>query len=287
MIKSFACFVLLFIAVSIGAQEMNDDLNKVKSTFLDGKYEGALELSNKVLSSKESLDSVNISMAYSYAGLSYENLNKPAEAIENYKQAIVYNVPRLDIYDQLINLTKNVDDSENYEWALMAKMKSFPDFKTEISQSLAQHYLRIKNYDALLKEADGLIAIYPEETKFLYYKGVAYQNLDDEKSAYEMYAKILKIEPDHVGANMGAGIYLYKQGSEMFKKEKAKYEAKKAPTRVDYTNYLKSQDQAKAVYQEALKYLLVAYNDGKTNLKPAISNIYTRLGEKEKAEQYK
>nr|WP_319397370.1 tetratricopeptide repeat protein [uncultured Carboxylicivirga sp.] len=288
MIRLILSFIVLFIGINLMAQEMSEDLNKVKSTFLDGKYEEALEKSKQVINAPDGRDSIDISMAYSYAGLSCENLNKPTEAIENYKQAINYNVPRLDIYDQLISITRSIDDDQNYEWALKAKMKSFPDFKTEISQSLAQHYLRSKNYEALLGESEELLKEYPDNTKFLYYKGVAYQNMDNEDKAYEVYSQIIKLEPDNVGANMGAGIYLYKKGSVMFKKEKAKYEAKKAPSRVDYTNYLKSLDEAKSVYSEALKCLLVAYNDGgKTNLKGAIANIYTRLGDKDKAEQYK
>ncbi|MBS2099620.1 tetratricopeptide repeat protein [Carboxylicivirga linearis] len=287
MIRSIVSSLFLVLCLGVGAQEMSDELNAIKSTFLDEKYDEVIEMSSKVLSA-EGKDSVDMAMAYSYAGLSYENLNKPAKAIENYKGAISYNVPRLDIYDQLINLTKSVDDSENYEWALHAKMKAFPDFKTEISQSLASHYSRTKQYEALLKEAAALNEIYPEDTKYLYYQGMAYQKLKDEDKAYEVFSKILEIEPEHIGANMGAGIYLYKKGSIMFKKEKAKYESKKSPSRVDYTNYLNSLDKAKGVYSEALKYLLVAYNDGgKTSLKPAISNIYTRLGEKEKAEQFK
>jgi len=287
MIRSIVSSLFLVLCLGVGAQGMSDELNAIKSAFLDQKYDEVLEMSSKVLST-EGKDSVDMAMAYSYAGLSYESLNKSAKAIENYKNAIIYNVPRLDIYDQLINLTKSVDDSENYEWALHVKMKAFPDFKTEISQNLASHYSRTKQYEALLKEAAALNEIYPENTKYLYYQGMAYQKLKDEEKAYEVFSQILKLEPDHIGANMGAGIYLYKKGSVMFKKEKAKYEAKKSPSRVDYTNYLNSLDKAKGVYSEALKYLLVAYSDGgKTNLKSAISNIYTRLGEKEKAEQYK
>lgn len=288
MIRSVFCFILLFIGLNVIAQELSEDLNKIKSSFTEAKYEEALEQSNQIIHSPEGRDSVDMALAYSYAGFSCENLNKSTEAIENYKQAINYNVPRLDVYELLINLTQNTGDNENYVWALKAKMKSFPDFKYETSQSLAQHYLRTKNYEGLLTVTEELLAQYPDNTKFLYYKGLAYQNLDKEDKAYEVYENILKLEPENIGANMGAGVYLYKKGSMMFKTEKAKYDAKKSPTRVDYTNYVKSLDEAKAVYSDALKYLLVAYNDGgKTNLKGAIANIYTRLGEPEKAEQYK
>jgi len=288
MKRAVVFLIVLVNVLYLSAQDIEKKMSDLKTGFLNAQYDKVLQDSRAIIEGSKA-DSTQMSLVFSYAGLSSEKLGKNEEAIKYYKSAILNKVPRLDIYDQLIYLSSSIGNHQSYEWALKEKLKAFPDFKFEITETLAQHYLKTKQYGSLLEEAHTLTIFNPEDTRYLYYQAIAYKNLDKEEDEAISYNKILKLDSTHVGANIGMGVLLYTKGSTMFKKEKAKYESIKAPTRIDYTNYTKSLDKAKQVYREALPYLLSAYNNGgnKSSLKGVISNIYTRIGDKESAEKYK
>ncbi len=287
MKRLFFTFLLLsgFVMVSF-AQDLGPELTKVKRLIMDKNFEGALTESKSLIEA-EGTDSLNLSMAYSYAGIASQELGKSAEAISFYRNALLYKVPRLDIYDMMINLTSSVNDNEGYEFALLEKLAAFPEFEPEVQQRLASHYLKTKKYDSLLKTSTRLTELNAGDYTGFYYKAVAYQKLKKIKEAQVEFKKVLELDPDHLNSNLGLGMILYKTASATYNAKKKKYEALKSPSRLDYDNYRKSLESSKAVYSEALKYILKAYElKPKDNLKPVIANIYTRLGDKDKAAQY-
>ena len=287
--KSFLLSVglLIVMCVSIQAQDFDSKMNSANTALMNGNYEVALTESKNLIAGGEG-DSLQQAMVYSYAGLASEGLGKTADAIKYYKKAIQLQVPRLDIYDKMISLTKQAKNNADYEFALLEKRKAFPDFQTSIVQSLAYLYVNTKQYDKLLAATNELTVWFPTNATFFNFQGIAYQNLGQVDQAVVSYKKALELDPAHAGANMGLGMILYKKGSKIFDKEKKAYESISKPSRVDYTNYRKSLEEAKSVYREALPYLLKAYqNKSYSSLKGVIFNIYTRLEEKEKAMQYK
>ncbi len=278
---------VFFVLNGLQAQENDDDLKGIKTMFLDGKYDGAINESKAIIDSEVS-DSIKLSLAYSYAGLSSQKLNKNADAISYLKNAISYRVPRLDIYEIFIGLASQENDDENYEFGLLQQLMVFPDFKPEIKQKLASHYLKTDQYNQLLTTCDELIEMFPENVKFQYYKGLAFVKLKKISDAEEAFKKALNIDKDHLGANINLGMILYKKASSSYKNQKDKYEAIKNPDRIDYDKYRKSLDISKGLYSESLPYLLKAYELSKKNsLKGALFNVYTRLEERDKAALYK
>ncbi len=278
---------VFFVLNGLQAQENDDELKDIKSMFLDGKYDEAINESKAIIDSEVS-DSIKLSLAYSYAGLSSQKLNKNADAISYLKSAITYRVPRLDIYEILIGLASQENDDENYEFGLQQQLMAFPDFKPEIKQKLASHYLKTDQYNQLLTTCDELVEMFPEDVKFQYYKGLAFVKLKKISDAEEAFKKALEIDGNHLGANINLGMILYKKASSSYKSQKDKYEAIKNPDRIDYDKYRKSLDISKGLYRQSLPYLLKAYELSKKNsLKGALFNIYTRLEERDKAALYK
>jgi tetratricopeptide (TPR) repeat protein len=181
-----------------------------------------------------------------------------------------------------------MNKNDEYEWALKEKQKAFPDFKTPINQSLANLYLKTKQYENLLEVTSELTEAFPENPAYYNYEGVACQNLGKTDQAKAAFKKVLELDPDHTFANMSLGMIYYKEGSEKFDKLREDYEKKNNPNWDEYIKYHNSLDEPEALYRKALPYLLKAYKD-KTyaQLKDVLAVIYTRLGEKEKAAQYK
>ncbi len=280
--------LLLLAAFAVQAQDYDKKLDEINNAILENKLDVALEECKTIIAATDA-DSSQIAIANSFAAIACEQQNRIPEAIAYYKTALEMHVPRLDMYDRMIMVTKNAGDDENYEFALLEKRKAFPDFAEGVTQSLAYHYSKTKQYEKLIEASDEMLVYYPNEEKYLNYKAKSYNKLKQSDSALVYYKKVLDINPENPSANMAAGMELYKKGSDMFKRSKAKYEAIKTPSRVDYTNYKKSLDQGKAVYAEALPYLLKAYqsDDKYSSLKPVLHAIYTRLDNKVEAEKYK
>ncbi len=281
--------VLCFLMIRTLGQAQNIDsrLDDLKITIMNGKYEDGL-LECKDLIESNVRDSAQLALIYAYAGLSSEALGNKVDALHYYEQAVLLKAPQLDIYEKLISLSKKEKNDSVYEFALLEKSRAFPDFDEPITKSLAYHYANTRQYEKLLPTANKLLNWYPDEIRYLYFKGVALQNLNQIEEAKDCYHKILESEPDHPGVNMGLGMILYNDGSEIFAFRKKEYESKVNPNRVDYSIYTKGIEEGKIIYRKALPYLLKAYESGSyPGLKQVLFNTYARLGQKEKAEAYR
>ncbi len=285
--------LLLLVSVSfiyfcsLEAQEPDSLMDSAYGAFINGQYEQALEQYLNILSTG-SVDSVNRSLAYGYAGLCSEELGEKKDALGFYKEAILLRVPRLLIYDKMINLAKQEKDHSAYEFALVQKRMEFPDFEVPVVQSLAYHYFNTKQYDKLLSTTILLTEWFPGEARFYYFDAIAKQNLDDPEGARTSFLAVLDLDPDHSGANLGIGMILYNEASDLFTKAIEEYEAKTNPDRIDYYNYMKKIEKPQAIYRQALPYLLKAYEDkAYSGLKAIIYNSYMRLEDMDNANKYK
>ncbi|MBW6534165.1 MAG: hypothetical protein K0B11_04110 [Mariniphaga sp.] len=281
-----ACSILL-IWSAIKAQDIDSQLTEIKFLMMDGNYEEGLKSCKSIIESNAG-DSAQLAFVYSYAGISSEALGNTEDAINYYRKAVELEVPQLDIYDKLISLSKKEKNDSVYEFALLEKLKAFPDFDDPLTKSLANHYANTSQYEKLLNTVNKLLEMYPDEIGYLFFKGVALQNLDQIEEAKVYYNKVLVADPNHSGANMGIGMMLYNDGTEIFAFRKEEYESKTNPDRVDYSIYTKGIEEGKAIYRKALPYLLKAYESGSyPGLKQVLFNTYIRLEQKEKAMPYR
>lgn len=272
---------------TVNAQDVNEKIDNIKSTLINGNYAEGLKQCEEVLKSGIS-DTMQLAMVYGYAGLSSEALKHKTEAIYYYKKAVALQMPQLDVYDKLINLSKKEKNDSVYEYALLEKLKVFPEYSDEVKKSLAYLYINTKQYENLLDITNELLTLHPKEVNYLYFKGVALQNLNKPEEAKVFYTETLNLDPEHSGANMSLGLILYNNGSEIFLKKKKEYESIAKPDRVDYHNYDVGIEKGRVLYRQALPHLIKAYESGSyPDLKPIIFNAYIRLEQKEKAEPYR
>ena len=286
--KILLSLIVLFLAyTTIQAQDFDDKLTDAKMAMMDGNFESGLNICKELIASGNA-DSAQLAEAYASAGMASEALKDLPAALNYYSKAVELEVPQLSIYDKLISLSKSEKNDSIYEFALLEKLNAFPDYDEDITKSLANFYANSKQYDKLLTTTNKLLEWYPEETKYLFFKAVSFQNLDQVEEAKEYYNKVLKIDPDHPGANMTLGIMLFNEGSEIFAQRKKEYEAIAKPDRVDYAEYNRGIEKGKIIFHEALPYLLKAYESGSyPSLKRVLFNTYVLLEEKEKAEPYR
>lgn len=286
--KIFITATLLFFAwLAVEAQDVDSKINDIKTAMIEGNYEAGLKECELLLKSGIT-DTTQLAMVYGYAGLSSEALKHKTEAIRYYKKAVELQMPQLDVYDKLIILAKKEKNDSIYEFALLEKLKAFPEYSDEIKKSLAYQYLNTKQYEKLLVVTEELLNLSSNDVNFLYFKGVALQSLGQVEESKVFYTEVLKINPEHSGANMSLGLIIYNEGSEIFLKRKKEYEAIAKPDRVNYWEYEKGIEKGKTLYRQALPHLLKAYETGSyPDLKPIIFNTYVRLEQKDKAEKYR
>ncbi len=278
---------LFIMWASVQAQDVDSRIDDIKSVLINGDYELGLNKCKSLIESNL-CDSTQLAVLYGYAGLSSEVLKLKTEAINYYKKAVELQMPQLDVYDKLINLSKKEKNDSVYEYALLEKSKAFPEYNKEITQSLAYHYINTQQYEKLLNSANDLVGWFPSNADFLYFKGVALQNLGQIEEAEKCYKEVIKLNPNHPDANLSLGMILYNNGSEIFALRKKKYEAIAKPDRVDYLNYNKGIEEGKKIYNQALPYLLKAYESGSyPDLKQILFNTYTRLEQLEKRDAYR
>jgi tetratricopeptide (TPR) repeat protein len=279
--------LLFFFNLTVPAQDVASLMSSAENSFIESDYEKALKGFMEIISMNDT-DSVTRSLAYAYAGLCSEELGENENALSYYKEALLYKIPRLDIYDKMISLSKKVNNDTLYEFALQKKLKAFPDFEAQIVQSLAYHYYNTKQYEELLEATGKLTEWYPDNPRFHFFHAIAAQNSGDLEAARTSFQTALELDPDHPGANMGMGMLLYNQATELFTKAIKEYESIKNPDRVDYAVYNRNIKEPQAIYREAIPYLLKAYEDKSySGLRGAIYNSYMRLEEMENAEKYK
>jgi tetratricopeptide (TPR) repeat protein len=279
--------LLFFVWAALNAQDVDTKIDNIKSTLINSDYEAGLKECEALLQTGIS-DTMKLAMVYGYAGLSSEALKHKTEAIYYYKKAVALQMPQLDVYDKLINLSKKEKNDSIYEYALLEKLKVFPEYSDEVKKSLAYLYLNTKQYEKLLNVSGELIVMFPDDANYKYFKGLALQNLNRTEEAKLLYLEVIKINPDHAGANMSLGLILYNDGSEIFLKKKKEYESIAKPDRVDYHNYDVGIEKGRVLYRQALPHLQKAYESGSyPDLKPIIFNAYIRLEQKEKAEPYR
>lgn len=279
--------LLILILTSIHAQIIDSKLDDIKSAMINGDYEAGLRECETLLELNIS-DSSQLALVYGYAGLSSEALKHKTKAINYYKKAVELQMPQLDVYDKLINLSKKEKNDSIYEFALLEKSRAFPEYNQDNTKSLAYHYITSQQYEKLLNTTNQLLIWYPDDFNYIYFKGVALQNLNQIEEAKVLYSEVLKSNPDHPGANMSLGLLIYNDGSEIFLFRKKQYEAIAKPNWTDYSVYEKGIDKGKTLYRQALPYLLKAYESGTyPDLKPILFNTYIRLDQKDKAEPYR
>jgi tetratricopeptide (TPR) repeat protein len=112
----------------------------------------------------------------------------------NYAKAIEYYNKALFAIKILVE-DKNLNVGEEYV------IKVIQEVEIPISSNLTLWYLKVADYDNVIKYANKLIEMNPEDAKQLYRRGMAYTQKMEFAKAKEDLVRANKLEPNDKGVN--------------------------------------------------------------------------------------
>eukprot|EP00949_MAST-11_sp_MAST-11-sp1_P001329 g1329.t1 len=137
--------------------------------------------------------------------------NEYDEAIALYRQAVKLNPNLGEAYLNMGNIFRGPEQLWAYEKAVEVSEKN-PRLRADALANVGHYlvegsgndnnYVVIQRAVNLYKEA---IALRPNHDAALYNLGIAYEKQGKRQLAYDTYMKVLKVLPDHYGANLNAG----------------------------------------------------------------------------------
>ncbi|WBL23921.1 tetratricopeptide repeat protein [Zunongwangia sp. HRR-M8] len=151
-------------------------------------------------------------------------------------------------------------------------------------QAEANMYYQMGDKEQYNKLMNELVKKNPNDANLYYNLGVSTAELGDQEQAVEYYKKALEIDPDMNNARMNIAAVILSKEREIIEEMNGLGMSKE-----DNKRYEELSEQRKEIYQEALPYLEAAVkkNPDNTDAIRTAMNIYTQVGNKEKAAEMK
>lgn len=214
-----------------------------------------------------------------------EDLNK---AVMYYNIAIKSNTTEISVYETQLELAKELKDNKTIEEVLIMGREKLEGQYQKFTNKLLYFYYDNKIYDKVLTTAGEILIYDPDNVQIYNVKGSSYLatgNIDEAKKSFQ-YAHSL--DSTNINANIQLGLIYYNQGFAKYDKANTNYGLLKKPSQLDYIYYRKEMEKANVPFKMAIPYLKSA-NRSKpdADLQKALFFIYTRIGQQEKASEYK
>ena len=268
------------------AQDFDAVLNKTNSKFFQENYKDALSEYQQLLESGLG-DTIQQSWLLGYIGVCFEELGQIEEAKDNYIAALKKGTPEPNSYSKLLAIYKSEKDVDGQEFVHLYKRKNLPYEYGKATKSLAFLYLNSKQFKKLIPVCEELLKTNPDNSKYWYFKAVAYQKLKENDKAVVAYKKTLALNPEHLNSNMNLGLILFFRANKKYEKAVKSYDAIKKPTNADYDKCKVKLNVAIVQFKKAESFLQRAYKaKPNANLKKVLYTLYKKVKEYKKAEQY-
>jgi tetratricopeptide (TPR) repeat protein len=278
--------LLVFLSVNVMAQDFDVALNKANSKFFEENYKDALSGYQQLRESSLG-DTIQQSWVSGYIGVCFQELGQIKEAKNNYREALKKGTLESSFYSKLLAIYKSEKDVDGQEFVHLSKRKNLPYEYRKATKSLAFLYLNSKQFEKLLTVCDDLLETSPDNTKYWYFKAVAYQKLKQNDKAVIAYKKTLALDPEHLKSNMNLGLILFFRANKKYEKAVNSYDAIKKPTNADYDKCQIKLNVAIVQFREAEPFLQKAHKaKPNANIKKALYTLYKKVKEYKKAEQY-
>ncbi|NOU59777.1 tetratricopeptide repeat protein [Marinifilum caeruleilacunae] len=284
--KGIFTSLLVLFSLILYAQDFDTELNKANSKFFEKKYKEALHDYQKLVESGIG-DRMQKSWAYGYIGVCQQELGNIEEAKTNYRKAMEMGTPGPSFYSKCLAIYKSEKNIEGQEFVLLAKKVNMPHEYRKAVKSLSYLYMNSKQFEKLLPVCEELIAWYPTNHKYHYFKAVAHQKLKDLESAKTEYRKAIELKPSDASSNMNLGMILFLKANAGYDKAVKSYESLAKPSDDDYQKCKQKLAVYRKKMREAEPMLLIAYKaKPNKNLKNALYNLYKKCNDFETAKQY-
>jgi len=278
-------FILVFLFTGLSVVAQQADLFKSDGIM----YEGQMDYPKAAIAYEKAVEAydnkqITDSLCIFKAGQNFVRCKEYAKALSFLNRSIDINYPDAQVY---ISLSQAYEGLKQYNEAINALengMKIYSDSQLSFLKRLGYLYFKTGKYQQAIDNLNQALALEPEDENLLFLAANSYDKLENYESAIESLEKILSINPNHKKSIYLLGLEYYKQTDAEYKKEKQRYEAMKAPTRVDFHNSTVKLDSISQGYKNALPYLEKAYQSAPTdkNILSCLAICYKRLDMKDK-----
>lgn len=133
-------------------------------------------------------------------------------------------------------------------------------------------------YKRLMKQ---IVALDPNNPELLFNLGVSSAELGETEEALDYYMQTLEIDKDHYAANLNAAVLILAKDEVLVEEMNSL-----GMTKADNVRYGELQEERKELMNEAIPYLeaAVRIDDSDLEIKRTLSNVYSQVGENEKAD---
>ena len=271
---------------SLSAQDVATVQKEAEKLMNAGDYAGATAKFKEAIA-LDTPDSENATL-YTYAGMAAKESGDIAFAKEVLKKAITKGNDSYT-FDMLEDICKADKDYDCQAYMYKVAMEKMPEQKASFAKKLAYTYYNGKNYKELVPVCHQVIALNGADSKMTQFIAVAYQKTNQSDSAMYYFKELLKTDDSNSNANIFMGQYYYQLAKTKADKAKANYESLQKKDRIAWSNF---QKETEAIYQkyypQAATYLEKAYATTKKNsIKSMLYNVYNKLGDTQKALNYK
>ncbi|WP_417887631.1 tetratricopeptide repeat protein [Zunongwangia sp.] len=177
----------------------------------------------------------------------------------------------------------NQGDNEKAISAMEDAKSNNPD-DVGLMQAEANMYYQMGNKEKYNQLMNELVKKSPDDSSIYYNLGVSTAELGDKEKAIEYYKKALELDPDMASASMNIAAII-------LSKERAIIDEMNGlgMSKADNKRYDELTEERKGIYREALPYLekIIEKDSSNADAVRTAMNIYSQLGEKEKAAEMK
>ena len=279
--RKTAVILFLCIACSLQARVLNEKLyRKAETHFNNREWAEALSMFNILLT--ENPKEVDLYVA-SIVAASYQDM---PQSVMHYVELSERNGVSLDsLFVGVDALTMSHRQSEMYENMLLLIKKEQPWLKKLINTYLIRFYRFRNNAPRIVEVSDELLEMFPLDKRLLKLKGDALLGQGESLSAFDCYEQIYRQDSTDQDALIFLGNFLYDRGIERLKKLEMQDDSLAVYDLGHSAAYKKEKKEILDTdLREAAYYLEKAEAQYSTPyLRNALSVIYTRLSENEKA----
>ncbi|HKL08068.1 MAG TPA: hypothetical protein VJ896_04785 [Bacteroidales bacterium] len=283
-LKLLQLFIITLFITSCATTQLMEQGEKA---FEQENYTETLQALEQVIESKESRGRNAKGTVYFKAGISaleLEQIDKARIYLESAEQN-EYASPELyaslaKVYKIIDNLSKEINVLEDYQ-------NKYPDGEKihEISVRLFETYVESENWNLAVDLWPQIEEQAQSDADLLAGYLIVNKNLENYKTCDKLALQIFELDDENIIALEWYAEKFFQEAENLYVSEMKAY--KNNRTTSQYKRLLKALDKVYPAFRKARDYFLKLYRiDPKPEYANYLGNIYTRLGEEQKANYY-
>jgi tetratricopeptide (TPR) repeat protein len=285
--KIFRLIQLILLSIILTSCANTKLIEEADKTFEEQNYAETLKFLEQVIESKENRGKKANGMIYFKAGksaLELEQIDKARRYLESAKQT-EYKSPELyaslaKVYKIIDNLSKEIIALENYH-------NKYPNGENinEITIRLFETYVESENWDLAVDLWPEIKEQAQSEADLLAEWLIINKKLGNNKSCDKLALQIFELDDENMIALEWYAEKFFQEADNLYVTEMKAY--KNNRTTSQYKRLLNALDKVYPTFRKSRDYFLKLYRmNPKSEYAKSLGDIYTRLGDEQKANYY-